>query len=155
MTPAFSLARTVFGRLTLTLEDGTVHEGVTPVRAFPLSAPDDYIALVSFAGRELVAIEQLSELPSAMRMLIIEELAPREFMPRIASIDKVSTFATPSIWQVSTDRGPCELVLKAEEDIRRLDRTRLLISDSHGLHFLIEDYTALDQRSKRVLERFL
>ena len=33
--PAFQLTRNPHGRLVLTLADGTAHEGVTPVGAFP------------------------------------------------------------------------------------------------------------------------
>ena len=39
--PAFQLARNPHGRLVLTLADGTAHEGVTPVRAFPIAAPGE------------------------------------------------------------------------------------------------------------------
>ena len=39
--PAFQLTRNPHGRLVLTLADGTAHEGVTPVRAFPIAAPGE------------------------------------------------------------------------------------------------------------------
>jgi hypothetical protein len=68
----------------------------------------------------------------------------------------VSTFSTPSTWVVETDRGPTSLVLKVEEDIRRLGgRGRLLISSGHGIVFLVPDLTQLDRHSIRLLERFL
>ena len=35
--PDFQLYRNLAGRLVLTLPDGQVHEGVVPVRAFPIS----------------------------------------------------------------------------------------------------------------------
>jgi len=55
----------------------------------------------------------------------------REFAPEITRIVSVSGFATPSVWQIETDRGRTELTLKAEEDIRRLaGRTRLLIASA-------------------------
>jgi hypothetical protein len=43
-------------------------------------------------------------------------------MPVITRIVSVASFATPSTWQVETDRGTATLVLKGEEDIRRLTR---------------------------------
>ncbi|MBP9806586.1 MAG: DUF1854 domain-containing protein, partial [Candidatus Accumulibacter sp.] len=58
-------------------------------------------------------------------------------------------------WQVETDRGAASLILKGEEDIRRLTPPALLIADSHGIHFLIRDRYALDQPSQRILDRFL
>ena len=48
------------------------------------------------------------------------------------------------------------VVLKAEEDIRRLGgRTRLLIAGGDGMQFRVKDTTALDRHSRKLLERFL
>jgi hypothetical protein len=46
-------------------------------------------------------------------------------------------------------------VLKGEEDIRRVAQSTLLIADSHGIQFLIRDLTALDNASRKLLDRFL
>lgn len=153
--PSFSLAQDASGRLQLTLADGTVHAGVVPVRAFPLTAPDECIALVVGGGHEILNIPRLSTLAEPARRLLVETLAAREFVPKITSIVSCSAFATPSTWTVRTDRGDTEFVLKAEEDIRRLEDGRLLISDSHGLQFEILDQTKLDSHSRRILMRFL
>ena len=68
----------------------------------------------------------------------------------------VSSFSTPSVWQIETDRGDTQLTLKAEEDIRRLaGRTRLLIASGEGVQYRIADTEALDRTSRRLLERFL
>lgn len=150
------LTRNSFGRLQFTAADGVVHQGVVPVRAFPIAAPEEGIALVSSeGGQELLWIDRLADLPAASRALIEEELASREFMPEILAITGVSSFATPSTWQVQTDRGDAALVLKGEEDIRRLSQTTLLIADSHGIQYLIRDLPALDAGSRKILDRFL
>ena len=49
----FQLERDSYGRLVLTAENGERHEGVTPVRAFPIAAPDEGISLVNFEGHEV------------------------------------------------------------------------------------------------------
>jgi hypothetical protein len=90
-----------------------------------------------------------------MRTLLQQELAQREFMPEILRIRHVLTFVLPSTWQVETDRGDYDLVLKSEDDIRRLAEHGLLIADSCGIHFLIRDTQALDKESRRLLDRFL
>lgn len=151
----FTLERDARGRLVLTTADGTRHEGVLPVRAFPLTAADEGLSLVGADGHELAWIERPAALPAAQRTLLDEELAQREFVPVIERIRSVSTFSTPSTWEVATDRGDTRFVLKGEEDIRRLGRGALLIADSHGIQFLVPDLMALDKRSKRLLERFL
>lgn len=151
----FRLERNAFGRLVFTAADGTVHEGVAPVRAFPLLAPGESLSLVSAEGRELAWITRIAELPPPLRALLDEELAAREFTPRITRLRSVSSFSTPSTWQLDTDRGAASLVLKGEEDIRRLGGGRLLIADAQGLQFEVPDLLALDRHSKRLLERFL
>ena len=151
----FTLQQDSRGRLQLTLADGTVHEGVVPVRAFPLTAPDECIALVATGGHELLNVERLSTLAEPARSVLAALLAAREFVPQIEAILSCSAFATPSTWTVRTDRGQTEFVLKAEEDIRRLDNGRLMISDSHGLQFEIVNQSQLDSHSRRILLRFL
>lgn len=151
----FQLHRNSFGRLVFTDSSGAIHEGVIPVHAFPISSPSEGVSLVSTDGQELAWIERLIDLPSLSSQLINEELATREFIPEISSIHKVSTFATPSIWEVETDRGRTSFILKGEDDIRRLNHTSLMIADSHGIHFLVRDIQKLDKHSRNLLDRFL
>ena len=126
------------------------------MRAFPIAAPQDGLSLVGTDGHELLWIDRLDQLEAAPRALIEAELALREFVPEIERIDAVSSFSTPSTWTVQTDRGPVQLVLKAEEDIRRLaGRTHLLIVGGDGVQFRVRDTAALDRHSRRLLERFL
>ena len=153
--PDYLLQRNTFGLLEFTDTDGVTHEGVTPVRAFPISSPDRGIALVDPHGHELLWIDRLDDLPDELQKLVAAELASREFMPVITRIVNVSSYATPSTWLVSTDHGDTHLVLKGEEDIRRLASPALLIADSHGIHFLIHDRYALDLNSQKILDRFL
>ncbi len=151
----FRLSRNAFGQLVLTASNGDVHEGVVPVRAFPIAAPDEGISIVSTDGRELAWIDHLAELPADARALVEEELASRDFVPEIRRLCHVSSFATPSTWRVETDRGETEFVLKGEEDIRRLGTGTLLIADAHGIQFMIGDLQALDKASRKLLDRFL
>jgi hypothetical protein len=151
----FRLSHNAFGRLVYTGADGTVSEGIVPVRAFPISADDEGVSLVNADGEEVAWFDRVADLPQDMRGLIESELASREFMPELKRIVSVSSFATPSTWHVETDRGATQLVLKGEEDIRRLGRTALLIADSNGIQFLVRDIQALDRASRRILDRFL
>ena len=155
MNISYQLLHDARGRLTFTGEDGQTHENVVPVRAFPIAAPDQGVALVDPHGHELAWIDRLSELPPPLRTLIEGELASREFMPVIRQIVSVSSYATPSTWQIVTDHGETALVLKGEEDIRRLPSPALLIADSNGINYLIHDRYALDKVSRKILDRFL
>lgn len=151
---AEGLSRNAWGKLVLRSADGSVHEGVVPVRAFPIQAPEHDISLLDADGHELAWIPDLAALPEPAQGLVRAALAEREFMPEILAILSVSSFATPSTWQVRTDRGETRFVLKGDEDIRRLFGNTLLVTDAHGIQFLIRDMTALDRESRRLLDRF-
>ena len=154
-TPNFTLDRDAYGQLVLTAQNDEIHVGVVPVRAFPIGAPDDGIALVNSEGHEVGWVDRLAALPPAIGQLVEEELASREFVPEIERILDVSSFACPSTWQVVTNRGAATLLLKGEEDIRRLSQTQMMISDTHGIQFLIRDIATLDGASRKLLDRFL
>jgi hypothetical protein len=149
-----TLERDALGRLVFTDADGGRHIGVYPVRAFPITAVGSGISIMDQLGKELCWFDGVDSIPELELRLIQEELAAREFMPVIERITKVSTFATPSIWDIETDRGPTRIRLKGEEDIRRIAGNTLLIADSNGLQFLIKDSTQLDKISKKLLDRF-
>ena len=155
MTINFKLSRNAYNHLVLVTADGKEHDNVSPVRAFPIQAPDEGISMVLQDGEEVAWIDRLADLPEAIRSLIAEELAGREFMPEISRIDSVTSYATPCTWHVKTDRGESAFVLKGEEDIRRIGRASLPIADNHGIHFLIRDMYAVDKHSRKILDRFL
>lgn len=155
MLPEFDLQRDSFGRWRLVYASGEVVENVNVVRAFPISQPGEGLSIIDAQGHERIWIENFGEVPEALANTLEEALASREFMPRILAIDAVSTFATPSVWQVTTDRGKTEFVLKGEEDIRRLAGNAFVVADRHGIHYLIRDITALGKPSRKLLDRFL
>ncbi|MEQ1600892.1 MAG: DUF1854 domain-containing protein [Methylophilaceae bacterium] len=156
MSPGdFDITRNAAGRLVLTRASGEAFDNIVPARAFPVSAPTQGLSLFGEDGHELQWINNLDELPAASRALIEMELAQREFMPEIIRVNQVSSYATPSVWQVATNRGATELLLKAEDHIRRLTHTTLIITDGHGVSFLIRDIDSMDGHSRKLLDRFL
>jgi hypothetical protein len=150
-----SLTRDALGHLVFTDEAGTPHIDVHAVRAFPITAPNDGISLMDQTGKELRWFASLTAIPESDRVLIMEELAAREFMPVIERIIRVSNYATPSIWQIQTDRGETRLRLNGEENIRRVAGNTLLISDANGVQYLVRHSAQLDKQSRRLLDRFL
>ena len=113
------LMRDSLGRLVFVDTKGHSHVGVHPVRAFPITAPGAGIGIMDQSGKEVFWYPDVALIPKQELQLIEEDLAAREFMPVIEKITKVSTFATPSIWDIETDRGPTRIRLKGEEDIRK------------------------------------
>ena len=155
MQSTFQLRRDSFGKLVLTTAEGEEIVGITPVRAFPIQAPNKDISLVREGGKEVAWIPDLASAPDEIRRLVTEELEGREFIPEVLRIKDVSSFATPCTWYVDTDRGATEFVLKVDEDIRRVGDASLLIADSHGINFLVRDMYRIDKHSRKILDRFL
>lgn len=155
MTIAFKLHQDPFGKLVLTLADGTQHVGVVVVRAFPIATAEQSISILSSEGKELAWVDHLNDLAQPERELVLAALQGREFMPEILRLDGVNSFSTPSTWRVQTNRGHTEFVLKGEEDIRRLSTRTLIVADAHGVQFLIRDLPALDKHTRKLLDRFL
>lgn len=155
MDAPVSLSHDAWGRLVLTDAQGRTHSGVELVRAFPLSDPRYGIAVCDSGGHEILWIEQLDKLPSALAQQIDEELARREFVPIIRRILQVSAPVEPSEWEIETDRGCTRFLLNNEDDVHRLDEHRALLTDAHGIRYLIPDTRQLDAVSRRLLERYL
>jgi ATP-binding cassette subfamily B protein len=127
---------------------------VIPVRCFPLSHPEQHIALVDPRGREVAYLSSLGSLDGRTRLLVEEELTLREFLPKIERIDRVEVSPARSEWQVVTDRGRVRFVLDNEDNVRQLEPGRFLITDAHGMRYLIQAAESLDPGSQRLLKRF-
>jgi len=151
----FDLHRDAFGRWVMHMPDGTQHVPVTALRAYPVSAPDEGVALMDAEGHEIFWINDLKQLSEPLQLQVLQALNEREFLPEILQLTHVSSFATPSTWSVRTDRGNTQFMLKGEEDIRRLTGTVLLINDANGVQFMIRDLAAMDKHSRKLLDRFL
>lgn len=156
MVAEMVLERDAHGALCVQLANGVRHVGVHPVRAFPLAAPLEGISLVGAEGKEVGWIEHLDHLPKSVRNLLEEEFALRELVPEVQAIVAMDAISVPSTWSVLTDRGPAQLTLKAEEDIRKLQGAhQLLITSRDGVQYRITDTRLLDRASQKFLERFL
>ncbi len=152
----FTLERTAFGQLVLLTAQGQRFEGVVPVRAFPIQAPEHGISLVNTDGEEVGWVDALADLAEPTQGLVRDALAGREFMPVLQRIVSISSFSTPCTWQVETDRGVTEFVLRGDEDIRRIGQDNaLLIADVHDIQYFVRDQFTLDAHSKKILDRFL
>lgn len=153
-TPSFELHYDDWGRLVLVDADGRRHEGVTPIRSFPLSDPEHWISICDASNRELVCIANPQNLPTKTRETLTVALAKNEFMPIIQRIVH-ATHGEPAEWHVHTNRGERTFVLKGEDDIRVLHDGRLIVTDSDGVRYFLNDIRSLDAHSRRTLERFM
>ena len=123
-------------------------------RAFPLSAPDSYVSLVDEQHFERACFVTLDVLPAAAREVLEQALEKSDFLPKIGKIQAIDQEATLSRWQVDTDRGPRHFIVDQEDHVRPLEDGRHLISDSHGMRYLVPVPSALDPASRKLLARF-
>jgi hypothetical protein len=152
----FTLQRDAWGQLELTLADGRKLMGVEVARAFPISAPGEYVSICDAEGHEAMCIEDPSTLPPKVLEILDEELARREFVPVVVRIEEVLADADPSQWRIVTDRGPTTFLMEdSDNDVRRLGPHRILLLDKHGIRYLIPDARRLDGVSRRILDRYL
>jgi hypothetical protein len=149
------LALDAWGRLVLSTPEGRRFVGVEPVRAFPITEPGGWVSLCDADGREVFCLRTLEGLDPDSRKVLDDELSQREFIPVIKRIVRVTGEATPSDWDVETDRGATRFTLDSEDDIRPLGPHRLFITDSRKLRYQVPDLRALDGHSRRLLEKFL
>ena len=63
----FDLQRDAFGLWVLVMPDGTRHSPVTALRAYPVSAPDEGVALMDAEGHEIFWIDALTHLAEPLR----------------------------------------------------------------------------------------
>jgi hypothetical protein len=69
-----------------TLADGSVHNSVTVVRAFPIRAPEESSSVIDHEGHGLCWLEHVSAVNETVREAVISALQAREFMPEILSV---------------------------------------------------------------------
>ena len=151
----FGLVRDQWGQLTYINADGEKHTNVAPVGLFPISQPDSWISIRSPDGTELACVEDPQTLPAEIWQLLKEDLSRREFVPVIQRIIRVSGNSEPCEWQVDTDRGRTQFVLKSEEDVRRIGDHEILIVDAHGTRYRIPDARTVDVKTRRIIEWYV
>ena len=93
------------GKLALYKGEELVADRVMPVLAFPFSAPNESISIVDEYSKELAWLDRLDQLDAGSQAVVKDYLAVREFRPTVLRITSVSTYSTPSIWTLETDKG--------------------------------------------------
>ena len=146
------IRRNSSGELEVELPDRSVYSPVTPVRALPLSHPDQFIAFLDEDKNELGMIEDIGRLRKADRRMLKEELEKCYFMPKITKIHSIVGRFGISRWDVNTDRGPVQFDLRTRSDVQPFDDGRVLIKDIDGVRYEIPNYHRLDLNSAALVE---
>jgi len=144
------------GRLLLAIDD-RCYVDVKVARAFPMSDPDGYVAILDGARRDMVIgpLVRLAELDQESRQAALEALGRRYFMPLITRVVNLTEEFGAVYCNAETDRGRRQFVVRGARDaIEEQDDTTLLIPDVDGNRYRV-DLARLDARSRRLLERLV
>lgn len=150
--------------LEVTQPSGEVEffERIVPVRAFPVSSPNEFISIrepdtqLKGRGAEIGMIRRLSDFPEEVSALISDELGRRYFTPAIKKIHSFSEKFGYCYWDVTTSAGRVEFIMNnPTSNIRTLEDGRVFMYDIDGNCFTIEDPKALDKHSYRKVEVYL
>jgi hypothetical protein len=156
--PAWHLARNAEGRLVLSRQNGANADEAMPVQAvccFPWSKPQEYISLRDDKGHEQVLIEALDSLNLEHRQLIEEELALRNFLPRVTQILDIIDQMEFFHWQVMTTAGPRSFHTRRHKRPRQLGNGQMMIRDICNDIYLVSGSEDMDAKSLRLLWVYL
>jgi hypothetical protein len=122
------------------------------VRAFPLSSDARWISVLDGKNKEVCLIEDPALLDAESRRLVEEELAQHYRISTIERIVSIKQEYRTMFWDVETDRGRRDFVVKwAADTVQWLNPTELLLVDIDTNRFRIPDVTRLDPHSHRQL----
>ena len=140
----------------MVLEHKGQRQTVSAVRAFPLSAENEFIVLRNEEGEEVGTVRKLTELDAASRSVLTAELQKAYFRPQILQIYEIEENYHIPKFDVETDRGPRVFEIRSQRnDIRVMGNGRVMIRDADGNLYEIPDYRKLDPVSHALIEGYV
>jgi len=136
----------------MTVGDERSYIRVRPVQASPMAYPNQYIALLDSKNEEVAFIEDMNDLDEVSKQVIEEEMARRYLKALVEKIYSIQMEFGVAYWDVMTDRGRREFVIRGHDNTFWVTETRLLLTDVDGNRFEIIDYTKLDADSVKLIE---
>jgi hypothetical protein len=148
--------------LTFTDAQGEFYPRVTLRRCFPLSAKRTNIIVrvpesETSQGYELGIIAELEELDPGSQEAVLRELQLHYFVPSILRILTIREEFGFLYWDVETDRGPKEFVMRDSiiGSVRQVSPIRWLVIDINQTRYEVRDINDLDEKSQELLRRYL
>jgi hypothetical protein len=146
------IRRDEFRRLHVVVDGKDEHIDLKPAPVFPISEAADFVSFLDEKGKEVVLLCNLGSLDEESGAMLAEELGRAYFVPKIISIYDIEDAHGAARWEVETDRGYRIFDIRDREDVRVLGKGRLLLQDADGNRYEVEDMSALDERSRRLLD---
>ena len=142
--------------LRLTIEGDRSYLKVRVVCAAPLSQPDRYICFLDEKNEVICTVEDPIVLDGASQHVIKEEIEQRYMTAIIKRVDSLKSEFGVSYWEVETDRGNREFVVRnVSENAQWITDRRLLLLDVDGNRFEISNLEGLDKKSRTLIQMVL
>lgn len=138
-----------------------VHEHVRAYRCFPISRPQEFIALwigdSTLEHHEIGMIRRLKEVAPSSRLAVEHELAKRYFIHYIREIRSIKEDLAFLLWDVITDRGEMTFYThRWERDtVSEGGANGRIILDLDNNRFEIEDMDQLDAASRATFLKYI
>jgi len=144
------LFRGPHGVLRCTLEGEKTVLRAKVVRVFPLSHSQRWINVLDWKNKEVCLIEDPDRLDPESRRLAAEAIEDHYRIPVIQHINAIQNEYRTMYWDVETDRGRREFVMKwATDTILWLSEDEVLLVDIDTNRFRIQNLLLLDAHSRR------
>ena len=144
------------GKVRMVVEDDRCYVDVRTARAFPLSLPDAYIGLLDGRDKVIGLIVDTAELDDESQRVIEDDLRRRYFTPTISRVHEAKEEFGAVYFDVETEFGPRQFVAKGLRDaLEERGEGELLLTDVDGNRYRFENWTQLDPRSRRLMERLV
>lgn len=124
-------------------------------QCFPWSNPGEYLSLRDKDDNEVCLIDDYRELDSQSQKLIEDELNFSQFVLKIERIEKIEEDVELRQFHVVTVQGQRVFQTKLEDWPEVLEDGVILIEDLAGDLFRIENWLALDSKSKKEISPYV
>ncbi|MEA3407511.1 MAG: DUF1854 domain-containing protein [Chloroflexota bacterium] len=145
--------------LSMTL-DGEYYPRVELRRCFPLAEGTRYLSVrdaTTEDHEEIGILYDWTALDESDRQAVGTEMRLFYFVPHIERVVEIKKEFGFLYWEVETDKGELDFVMRdrVTHYTRQVSKNRWMLIDVNKARFEIPDLTALDNRSQRLVRRFL
>ncbi|MDF2699056.1 MAG: hypothetical protein K0Q49_612 [Haloplasmataceae bacterium] len=134
----------------------TDYKRVSLIKAFPFSFSNSFISVRDKEKNEIGIIKNIDDFSSDTKLLFVEELERRYYLPVIDKINSIKEEFGYGYWDVLTNHGNKKFTIRRDNNsfINIKDKL-ILIIDVDGNRYEISDYTTLDEKSFKLIELML
>ncbi len=150
---SFSFNKNNFLIMTLNGED---KGRVKLIRSYPYSLTEEYICVHDLEDKEIGIIKTLSDLDISSKECCVKELETRYYCPTVTTVKSIKERMGHFYFETVIDGKEKKFTVRdITRNLRHASENTLLIFDMDGNRYIIPDFEAIEDKSKRLLEPYL